>query len=143
MEQLTPVQEAFEIQVKQSPTINDIKECLAVYEAEQKKLIAGQAEIKRDVQEGFTKGKNRMDGMEHMFQDHINTTQGNHKEAMNAISGLNIEIKDNKFKDMATESTKRGEEFKAYKDKVWGVVKTLLIGIIMLATGKAFGKLFG
>ena len=106
-------------------------------------LRKGQEKLGSFVSEGFAKGKDRMDGLEEMFKDHIDTTKNNHKEAMSAISGLNIEIKDNKIKDVIQENNKKSEDFKAYKKEVWGVVKTLIIGVVMLLVGAVVGKLIG
>lgn len=133
---LTPTEEALQLQVCKLPVIVEIIEDLDG-------LKEGQEGLKEKVDSGFAKGKERMDGLETMFEEHIAATKENHKEAMGAISSLNIEIKDNKIKDVVQESSKKSAEFKAYKEKVYSVVKTVVIGIFMLIAGGFVGKLFG
>ena len=132
---MTPQEEALQLQVSNLPVF---KEVITDLEG----LRKGQEALGAYVAEGFTKGKDRMDGLEDMFKDHINTTKDNHKDSMKAISDLNVEVKDNKIKDLSLEKAKEAEAFKAYKEKVWSIVKIVFSGVFG-ALVTAFAIIFG
>lgn len=125
---MTPQEEALQQQVSNLPVFKEVINDL-------EGLRKGQEALGVYVAEGFTKGKDRMDGIEDMFKDHINTTKENHVEAMNNLSDLKTEIKDNKLKDVTDELRQKNSEIQAIKDKTWGAVKMILNGIISVIVG--------
>ena len=99
----------------------------------------GQDKINDKVDLGFSKGKDRMDGLESMFKDHISTTKDNHKEAMGAYSDLKTEIRDQKITELKNELKDRKSNDNGLKNDL---IKIALVTIIS-AVGYLFIKSYG
>ena len=139
---MTPQEEELQAQLIGLPVIKELKEADKEIIEDLEGIKKGQATLAQFVSEGFAKGKDRMDGLETMFKDHINTTKENHKEAMSAYTDLKGEIKDNKIKDMTQDLTKTREEIKTYRERVWWFVKMVFTGVFGLVLG-ALAVYFG
>ena len=99
----------------------------------------GQDKINDKVDLGFSKGKDRMDGLESMFKDHISTTKDNHKETMSAYSDLKTEIRDQKITELKNELKDRKSNDNGLKNDL---IKIALVTIIS-AVGYLFIKSYG
>lgn len=138
----TPEQEALNSRVCELPIIHEIKHAEAEIIEDLVGLKKGQEEIHEKVNTGFSKGKDRMDGLETMFKNHIESTKENHKEAMNTLSDLKTEIKDNKLKDLSQDLAKKNEEIAVIKSRVMAGVKMVVNTILSILAGGAIVYLF-
>jgi len=143
MTPLTPQQVAFETQLEQSPEFSRLKEVDQEIIADLEGLKIGQTALGAFVSEGFTKGKDRMDGLETMFKDHINTTKDNHRETMSAYTDLKTEIRDNKFKDLQGDNKALRDEIEERKKRKWDILKIIISGLVSLLVGGLAVRFFG
>lgn len=139
---MTPQEEALNSQLPGLDIIKDLQNTDQEIIDDLEEIKEGQAKINEKVDLGFAKGKDRMDGLEKMFENHITTTEGNHKEAMGAYTDLKTEIKDNKFKDVTQELTKKNEEIKQIKEKFFGAVKMVFNTALSIVAGGLVVYLF-
>ena len=142
METLSPQEQALNGQVCNLPVIKELQAQDAEIIKDLEGLKDGQIAIDRKVDTGFAKGKERMDGLENMFKNHISRTEEMHKENQSAYSDLKAEIKDNKFKDVTQELKEKNAEIQAIKDKFWGAVKMVANAVLSVIAGGAIVYFF-
>lgn len=135
METLTPQDEQLNVQLCKLPVIKELQSQDAEIIEDLESLKDGQVAIDKKVDDGFAKGKERMDGLENMFKNHISRTEEMHKENQNAYNDLKAEIKDNKFKDVTQELKEKNAEIQAIKDKFWGAVKMVMNTVLSIIAG--------
>jgi hypothetical protein len=143
---LTPEQiAAHDEQIKQLPTIKKLEESDKEIIEDLEGLRQGQNKLEQKVDDGFAKGKDKMEWLETMFKNHIEKTEHNHKEAMGAISSLDREIKDNKMRELEKNLQAALIGRQKDDDKRSAFKNGLLIGLSILAAGtvlSAIGYLF-
>jgi len=123
METLTPVQEAFELQVKQSPII-------CALEKADKKLIEGQNSIQEhlnEVDDRLEEGSAVMKGLIVDVKEVFNFmhTQAQRSEQMHLET--KDALKDHKYQDIKDENKALKLKFEEAKKRRWDIVKGLLL----------------
>lgn len=142
MKEYTPEQLAQNKIICELPIIDEIKKSESEIIEDLEGLKQGQEEINIKVDNGFSKSKDRMDGLETMFKNHIESTKENHKEAMKTLADLKTEIKDNKLKDLSQDLAKKNEEIAVIKSRVMIGVKMVANTILSILAGGAIVYLF-
>jgi len=136
---VTPEQLALNERICELPIIAELREKDAEIISDLELIKEGQDKINDKVDLGFAKGKDRMDGLESMFKDHISTTKDNHKETMSAYSDLKTEIRDQKITELKNELKDRKSSDSSLKNDM---IKILVVTVIS-AVGYLFMRSFG
>ena len=131
--------EALNGRVSALPVIKSLQDKDAEIIDDLEKLKKGQDTLNTTVSEGFSKGKERMDGLEVMFKNHIDTTKDNHKETMQAYSDLKTEIRDQKISELKNELKDRKANDNGLKNDI---IKIVFVSVIS-AIGYLFIKSYG
>lgn len=139
MDELTPAQQAFENQLIESPTVKKLHEADKEIIKDLEGLKSGQKSLGDFVSEGFAKGKDRMDGLETMFKDHINTTKENHRETMSSYTDLKTEIRDQKITELKNELKDRKSSDSSLKNDIIKIAILTVIGAVGYLFIKAYG----
>jgi len=136
---VTPEQLALNERICELPIIAELREKDAEIISDLELIKEGQDKINDKVDLGFAKGKDRMDGLESMFKDHISTTKDNHKETMSAYSDLKTEIRDQKITELKNELKDRKSSDSSLKNDM---IKILVVTVIS-SVGYLFVRSFG
>ena len=131
MEQLTPVQIAFETQVKQSPTICKLEE-------EGKTLLEGQNSIQEHLNEvddrledGSRVMKSLITDVKQVFS--FMHTQAQRQEEMHRET--KDALKDHKYQDIKDENKKLKQKFEDANKRKWDMLK----GLVLILASSAIG----
>ena len=123
MEQLTPVQQAFETQVKQSPTICKLEEEGIMLLEGQTRIQEHLSEVDERLEDGSRVMKGLIQDVKEVFR--FMNTQAQRQEEMHRET--KDALKDHKYQDIKEENKKLKQDFEDAKKRRWDILKGLLL----------------
>lgn len=135
---LTPIQEAFEMQLKQSPKFCKLEE-------EAKKLLSGQTNIQTHLDEVDTRledGSRVMKGLIEDVKEVFNFMNSQAQRSEEMHRETKDALKDHKYQDIKDENKALKQAFEDAKKRRWDILKGLLLILAGATVGVVSGYLF-